>query len=315
MDNHLKFRFYAFALSCFLIIGLLPVFACNEQDPALTIHEKEIILPGLEKPYEIIFIADTHISLCDERDASLSDKAAGRYESFQSKNGIYADKMFSALIQYVKKEQPDLLIFGGDILDSAMYASIDFVQKELDTLDVPYIFLLGNHDFEYGEEYFSQTAYSTYLPRLNALHAGNAGYQLRETPDFNILAVDDAGSQVSTEALEALLAAKESEKPILLIMHVPIQPLEDEELIMLTKQVWGEDPNGNSKVLLGYKSCIPNETTTTFINEVCADDSLVKMVLAGHIHFYHEDTLGPSTTQITTGAGYEGELLKITLKP
>ncbi len=306
-----------FAILFLFILILIPVAALYTyiSKPAFITREEVCSVPGITKPYKIIFISDTHISLCDERDASLSDKSASRYNAARSKEGIGADKTFHSLMTYVKKEQPDLLILGGDIIDSAMYASIDFVEKELKSTGIPYLFTMGNHDFEYGDAYFTPEAYSTYLPRLHSLRNTDTDYQILETEEFVILSVDDKGSQVSAEALEALLSLKAGNKPILVVTHVPIEPIGNEDLCMLTKQVWGEDSAGNSIVLMGYGACIPNETTTDFINEVCADDSPVFCVLAGHIHFYHKDTLGPQTTQIIAGAGYEGELINLTLIP
>lgn len=306
-----------FSILFLFLLVLIPLAAIYTDIPGTPpeVRGEIINLPGINKSYKIIFLSDSHISLCDERDNTLTQKAAARYDSARSKEGVGADDTFRTLMNYVKSENPDLLILGGDILDSAMYASIEFVKDELDTAGVPYLFTMGNHDFEYGDEYFTQTAYSVYLPRLDDLRNTSLDYQILETDDFTIFAVDDKGSQVSEEALDAFLTLKKSGKPVLLVTHVPIEPIESEDLCMLTKQVWGEDANGNSKVLMGYGACIPNETTTDFINEVCADDSPVFLVLAGHIHFYHKDSLGPQTTQITAGAAYEGELLNISLIP
>lgn len=306
-----------FSILFLLLLILLPLATFYTDFTNIPYIVREESIPGISvsKPYKIIFLSDTHISLCDERDSMLSEKAAARYDSARSKDGTGADVTFRAMMDYVKKEKPDLLILGGDIIDSAMFASLDFVKKELDSTGIPYLFTMGNHDFEYGDEYFTQTAYSVYLPRLNALRDTSLDYQILEGPDFTVFAVDDKGSQISAEALDAFRSLKASGKPVLLVTHVPIEPIESKDLCMLTKQVWGEDANGNSKVLMGYGACIPNETTTDFINEVCADDSPVFLVLAGHIHFYHKDSLGPQTTQITAGAGYEGEMIHITLTP
>ena len=46
---------------------------------------------------------------------------------------------------------------------------------------------------------------------------------------------------------------------------------------------------------------------------VLSDDSPVVLVIAGHIHFYHKDTLNNNTVQIVTGPAYKGEAVRITL--
>lgn len=297
------------------MISIPGLSACKDSEPALQIKEESFAVDGLTESVDIVFLADTHLSLCDERDETLSAKAAERYSFFTGKNGRKADENFKALMNYIREKDPDLVILGGDIIDSAMYASIEYVEESLNSLEIPWIYSMGNHDFEYGTEYFSETAYNTYLPRLDSISQTADGYQVYDAGDFQILAVDDSNNQVTAEALEALLTLQAQGDPIVVVSHVPIQPLDNEELILLSKQVWGEDANGNATVLLGYKSCIPNEITTEFINSACGEESNVCLILSGHIHFYHKDVLGPQTTQVITGAGFEGEAVHITLTP
>ncbi|KAI4448018.1 hypothetical protein C823_002537 [Eubacterium plexicaudatum ASF492] len=79
-----------------------------------------------------------------------------RREAFERESGKSAVRTFHNLITESVQSNADLTIFAGDITDSAMYASIDFVQNETDRLNNPYLYVTGNHDFEYGSEYFSK---------------------------------------------------------------------------------------------------------------------------------------------------------------
>ena len=98
-------------------------------------------------------------------------------------------------------------------------------------------------------------------------------------------------------------------------MHVPIEPLVENSLVEDSIQVWGPSDSGNSRVLIGEHACAPKETTQEFLDLVLAEDSPVFLVLAGHIHFYHKYDLNGSLTQIVTGAGYQKDLVRLTLKP
>lgn len=286
----------------------------GQEESSLVIHEEEIEISGLEEEFEIIFLSDTHISLCDERDASLLEKAASRYNGFRNADGEGADVSFQSLMNYVSQKKPELLILGGDIVDSAMWASIEFVKDALTELQIPWIYEMGNHDFEYGGEYFSEKAYTDYFPRFSNISDSKNGFQLVEYEKFVVLAVDDKSNQVCEEAVKALEKLYEKEKPVILVMHVPIEPLTDSTLTEETKRVWKPSPDGHSRVLLGPHSCYPNETTQKFLDLVLAHDSPVELVLAGHIHFYHRDNLTDKLVQVVTGAGYQKELVKITLK-
>ncbi len=279
------------------------------------ISEEEVDI-GLSKPMDIMFIADTHISLCDERDSDLKDKAGSRYAMFQSPEGVSADKVFAAEMEYVKKQSPDLLILGGDIIDSAMYASIDYVKEELGKTGVPYVYGMGNHDFEYGDEYYTDKAYSDYLPRLSGVSQTSDGYQVVKYQDFSVLVVDDDNNQVTAGALDELKELVSGGKPVILCMHVPIEPDEgySDDLMKKSISAWGAYDDGRSRVLLGDHGCIPNDVTREFIDIVKSGDSNVKIVLAGHVHFADESKLTDRLTQIVTGAGFEGYMINLHIK-
>lgn len=281
----------------------------------ITIQEHEIQIAGLEENYELFFMADTHISLWDERDAEIAEKAASRYEMFRSEGGIGAEESFRDMVEYISDEDPDLLIMGGDILDSAMWAAIEHVSEILEKQDFPWIYEMGNHDFEYGTEYFSPKCYSEYLPRFQQISDTYEGWQQIEYEDFIVFAVDDQNNQVSEAALKALEDIYDSGKAILLISHVPIEPLENNGLWDESVEVWGASQEGRSRVLLGPRSCYPNATTNKFLELVYAEESPIKLILSGHVHFYHDGALTKNTRQIVAGAGFNREMVKVTLLP
>ena len=277
------------------------------------ISQETVDVEGFDREFNIFFLADSHISLCDDRDKELMEKAMSRSPMFKA-DGIEAWDRFDAIITDAKNGGNDIVILGGDIIDSAMYASIDHVSEQLKTLSIPYMYSMGNHDFEYGTEYFSPAAYEEYLPRLNDIH-GSESYQVKEYDDLIIFAADDDNSQIDAPILEAYKKEAAKGKPIVLIVHVPIEPVTgDDSLTEKCKEVWGPSADDKSRVTMGVNGCYPNDTTREFLDLVLADDSPVVLVLAGHIHFYHKDMLNDKTVQIVTGAAFEGDALRVTLK-
>jgi len=299
----------------FLSLEGEPVLPVKPYLEDITVQEHEIAIAGLEENFELFFMADTHISLWDERDAEIAEKAASRYEIFRNERGIGAEESFQDMLEYISDEEPDLLVMGGDILDSAMWASIEHVSEILEKQDFPWIYEMGNHDFEYGTEYFSEKCYSEYLLRFQQISDTYEGWQQIEYEDFIVFAVDDQNNQVSEAALKALEDIYDSGKAILLISHVPIEPLEDNGLWEESIEAWGASGDGRSRVLLGFRSCYPNETTNKFLELVYGEKSPVKLILSGHVHFYHDGALTPNTRQIVTGAGFNREMVKVTLVP
>ena len=287
-------------------------FPFIDKTEELKIFEDEIDI-GLSEPMDIMFIADTHISLCDDRDSGLKDKAKARYSMFLSPKGIGADKVFATEMEYVKNESPDLLVLGGDIIDSAMYASVDYVKEELDKTAIPYVYGMGNHDFEYGDEYYTDRAYTEYLPRLSDISDTSDGYQAVDYREFTVLVVDDANNQVSAGALNKLRELTEAGRPVILCMHVPIEPDEGyaDGLIQKSIDAWGSTDDGRSRVILGDHGCIPNDVTREFIDIVRSDDSTIRAVLAGHVHFQDESEIRDGLPQLVTGAGFEGYMINL----
>ena len=285
----------------------------NETAIPVHVSQETVDVEGLTREFNIFFLADSHISLCDERDNELMEKASSRSPMFKA-DDIEAWDRFDALIADASKGENDIVILGGDIIDSAMYASIDHVSERLKTLNVPYLYSMGNHDFEYGTEYFSATAYEEYLPRLDDIH-GSKSYQVKEYDDLIIFAADDDNSQIDAPILDAFKAEAAKGKPVVLIVHVPIEPVTgDDSLTEKCKEVWGPSADDKSRVTMGVNGCYPNDTTREFLDLVLADDSPVVLVLAGHIHFYHKDMLNDKIVQIVTGAAFEGDALRVTLK-
>lgn len=281
----------------------------------ITVHEEVITVPGLTEEFELVFTADNHISLCDDRDPSVAEKARERYEYFKCFDGSHADESFESVIKYVESEEPNLFVLGGDVVDSAMYAGIEFVSGKLSELETPYLYGIGNHDFEYGSEYYTSVAFSEYLPRLSQISDISNGVRSIEFDEVVVLIADDYCNKVTPAALAELQRVCSLGKTVIVSVHVPIEPGVGDSLWEMSKAIWGQGADARSRVLLGSNSCTPDETTQAFIDEILRADSPVKAVLAGHVHFYHKDMLNDRVTQFVAGPGFNKEVTKLILKP
>lgn len=296
---------------------LFLVFAVNKADQPgkIQIQEEEVTIAGIRHDYGFLLIADTHISLCDDRDSKMLEKAQMRREAFERESKKNAVRTFHNLITQSVRSQADLTIFAGDITDSAMYASIDFVQKETERLHMPYLYITGNHDFEYGNEYFSKKAYKKYFPRLKNLTGTAQQYVIHEFDDLIVAGINDKNNQFDKKAVKALLPYLKGTKPVILVMHVPLQPqYENSALEQQADDIWGLSEHGRCRVLLGETACRPNKITQKLLDAVFESDSAVAAVFAGHIHFYNRSMLNDTTVQMVTGAGYYGDAVSIHIR-
>lgn len=283
---------------------------------SIQVQDVRLSLAGIAHEYEFFLIADTHISLCDGRDRELMEKADSRREAFERESGKIATRTFHNLITEAVDGQADLTVFAGDITDSAMYASVDFVQKEVSRLDMPYLYVTGNHDFEYGDQYFSKKAYRDYFPRLQGLTGTDRQYAVWENEDIVVVGIHDKNNQFSKSAVQALLPLMQGDKPVIVVLHVPLQPqYENSRLEQQADDVWGLSAKGRCRVLIGETACKPNKTTQKLLDAIFDKNSPVAAVLAGHIHFYNQSMLDEKAVQVVAGAGYYGDAVRVHLKP
>lgn len=285
------------------------------QPGRIRVQEETLTIAGIHRDYDFFLVADTHISLCDGRDPDLLKKAQARKEAFEKESGKIATRTFHNLMTQAINCKVDLTIFAGDITDSAMYASLDFVGQEISRLDMPYLYVTGNHDFEYGEEYFSKKAYRKYFPRLKNL-TGTAGqYVIHEYEDLVVAGINDKNNQFGKQAVQALLPYLQGTKPVILVMHVPLQPqYKGSPLEQQANDIWGLSQDGRCRVLLGETACKPNRTTKKLLDAVFAKDSPVAAVFAGHVHFYHFGMVNGACAQVVTGAGYYGDAVQVHIR-
>ena len=290
-------------------LNKLKALSNNEVD----IYEERLDIEGLDEEFNIFFIADSHIALCDGRDPELKAYSKERREYFK-RDAKGSEKNFSILMDYVRKQNPDLIVFGGDIVDSATYASIEYVKKELDKTDIPYVFCIGNHDFSYQKEYYSEKAYEEYMPRLSAfLEDYDSGYRIVEYDKFNILVADDYNYQFADNIGDAVDKLTADDKPVIVVQHVPYALIYDSSTLMeRTNAVWTPQPDGRPSVLIGNLAIPPDKESASLVSFVFNNPN-VKMVLAGHLHFFSRDPVDAKTIQIITQPAFERGAIKLTL--
>jgi hypothetical protein len=66
---------------------------------------------------------------------------------------------------------------------------------------------------------------------------------------------------------------------------------------------------------IGEGAIVKNDATLRFCDYVRDPASHIAAVIAGHLHFSHEDELAPGRVQYITGGAYLGISRKITLAP
>ena len=280
----------------------------TEENFGLTWAKKSVVIPELEKDYEVWFFADSHIIIPDENASEeVVNYTVERMPVFETDLEADSAQIFSEFIEEANAKQPDVILFGGDIIDFPSEANLAFLKEELDKLTVPYLFVMGNHDWTYPWEYMTAESAEQYRPLLEEIIGGSSYAQMLEMEDIIFLAVDNSSNQVAQEAVEAIEEAYSVGKPIVLVQHVPFST---ENLIARAKEDW------NSPVTLGMQvhgGIAPNEASTNLFFKVFDDATNIRVVLAGHVHFPYEEQVSDSTVEMITDAAYKGNAVKLFL--
>ena len=272
----------------------------ESADLNISTEEINIHISGLEKEYIFLWLSDLHIiTENDEIAPEDIETVAARRESFKNPVGMYSDEFWLQLSESLDDWGADALLFGGDMIDHAANANIACLKEGLDNLDTPYIYVRADHDYApYYCEVQDEAA-------VAALHAEIDGYEeisLIEFEDLCLVGINDSTRQISATALQEMKDICEKGKPIILIIHVPLNSLYDTSLEEESKAVWDD------RALVWGTNCTytPDETTQEFLDLVYTEDSPVKEVLAGHLHFSWDGQLTENTAEHVFAPAYPG---------
>lgn len=274
----------------------------------LDITEKTLEIPGIIGDYSFLFLSDTHIIALDgSEEEQVTENALPRTELFKDSQGIMSYENFPVWGEYAYETDMDMILLGGDIIDFPSEANLKLLTENLENLQTPYAYTLGNHDWTYPWEYMTAMGREQYRPLLAPFTEENPAAHIIEYEELVILCVDNSSNQVEAEALPVMEEALSTGKPVIVMLHVPFST---ETLLEQAASVW------SSPVSIGMADkggIYPDANTLAFQEKILAENSPVVCVLAGHVHFSDESMLTDSIVQFVTGAGYlnEGIVLRI----
>ncbi len=274
------------------------------------ITEETIYVEGLEGEYTLLFLTDSHVVI-QEEDAPEQERqyVAQRYEQFVNEAGVPSAEQFPEWIAYANEMEVDAVLLGGDIIDSPSGANVEWLQTQLAQLDMPYLYVPGNHDWTYPWEYMTDYGKDNYLAGLEPLMQDNAAIHSIEAGELLLAGVNNSPGQVDPDAMpiyEELLAQN---KPVILLFHVPYS---SETLLPKALEAW------NSPTVIGngdQGGIWPDEASQRFLELATADSSPVGLMLAGHVHLYDDSVMNEERQmrQIVGGAAFEGKAVLIRL--
>ncbi|MBQ3508273.1 MAG: metallophosphoesterase [Clostridia bacterium] len=270
-------------------------------------------IPGLTEEFKFLHITDTHVSAFSDADKKSWTAARVQYNTARrssfAADGLLAEERFPLLFDYADEIGADGLFLTGDLIDFPSEKNLALLYDNIGRVKAKSIFCLGNHDWNYSDDYMTGNAVTTNRPLFNDLTNGDPYFSYAEYDGFIVAAIDNSSDVVTQETVDKFLTLYEKNKPIILLLHVPLHA---DTLAPDVKKVWG-----GRNITMGPGAMGSDwGSVQQLYNAVCVDeDTPVVAVFAGHVHFNHEDTFPNGVKQYITSTGYTGDLRVVTVKP
>ncbi len=264
---------------------------------------KEYVHPtkGLDREVTVLHISDLHLIVSDENSTEewkafaqkQRDAWKGVRLSFAKLYGDSTDEPhliqpedgLHKFIALANETRPDLLLLTGDMLNDFSTETIGYLGDALAKLQVPYMWVRGNH--EIGND----DAYAPYTQ-------GNISVQKTVCGKLHLLGLDDAKRKVTSVQLDALRSAVNDVTAAggipVLAMHIPVRtPLNADAVSHFDPYflLGGEGTDDDSKAFLEYLQ---------------SADCPISTVLCGHVHGHHMSTFAEGKQQICCSSSMVG---------
>ena len=274
-------------------------------------------IKGLKKEFKILHFTDLHACALDEAEKAAMEPV--RRDYIPPRQGLFgggrpypSEAALPALMRYGEEIAADLILMTGDIIDFPSEANLTLLASCVDTCKVPVLYITGNHDWSYADDYHTENAAATYLTRVDAISGAVDHAAVYEDDIVLVCAVDSGLDRIRKETLEAYLTAarraKAYGKVLILALHVPVHA---ETLVEDTVRVWRQE------LTIGEGAFGADDPATmAFYNAVAVESDLAPdVVIAGHVHFDHEDIFPNGTPQYITDIACDGHCRVLTLTP
>lgn len=274
-----------------------------------------IRIKGLAKPVTLMHVTDSHMNVTDDReglDVLCESISSYSFDPLATVN--YFERTFACAQNFAV----DGFLLTGDIINGATINNLDYLHLRLQSLNAPYLYTQGNHDWEYPGFVWGEHTRMAQYSKFNRLTSGNPACGSIEIGGVRLIAIDNSTYQITPQQLEYVRKELNRGQPTLFFYHIPLF------IPSLLKDVMSE---WGSPIMVGAEGWEPEQMKRWQV-EPASDSTLAFCRLlrenlygnivgsfCGHIHFPHRDALGQNNLQYVTQAGFVGGYRIIRLLP
>ena len=267
---------------------------------------------GLEHPFSILHISDTHLT------AVYPHETARRRKTAAERSAVFGGQQEAAIrasLDWAAKND-ELVVHTGDLIDFQTEANLDLVRGIFGG-KVRILGTVGNHE-SWGERDGDPPDGSAELRVINA-RALSAAYPFdlefsnAIVNGVNFVLLDDSDGTVGESQVERFSAEVKKGLPIVLCLHVPIFT---DWIFRATVRHWRfrnrKFRNDRVSPFGDSKRQMEDKTTAEFIRYL-KSERLLKGILAGHEHVSMSDRFSDTAMQYVVGGNYSFHATEILL--
>uniref|UniRef100_UPI00402592EB metallophosphoesterase family protein n=1 Tax=Acetatifactor sp. TaxID=1872090 RepID=UPI00402592EB len=256
----------------------------------MKINKKELTIEGLQEEYYFLHITDTH---------------AGRENL--TRDGISAAERLKEYVEYANEERLSGVLLTGDIIDNPAMENLTLLKRQLEALQVPYLYIPGNHDWALADDYHTDVATSRDWPLLQPFCLGEETFQVKKIGEITWIGIDNSMDMYwpgTAVKLRKVLAERQNDN-VIILQHIPF---DCGTLAQASMHRWG-------KVLTLGRN-LPEQGTrkeadtdrSADIKEIIIQAGNVKALICGHLHTDHKDMLSERIPQYVSNESCFGEV-------
>lgn len=270
-------------------------------EPVTITERVTVVIPGVERQYTFLHISDAHVAYAYENDSEGGKALAEKQAHAWNQAGIFPIDALANVLEYADETKPDAILMAGDVVDYFTESNVKYLAGMLSGCKTECLCVPGNH------EYAGNATFEDMRSTLSPLMRGTPDFWVRDFGAFVVVGVCDGTYRFTAEQVEKLKAVIALDKPILMVLHLPIR---SEVLSPYVEKSWW-----NCDVTIGGTFHGTDEATEEFLALVKSEESHVAAIFAGHLHYDHAGEFAPGRMQYVSAPAFTRFVREVCIIP
>ena len=268
----------------------------------------KISIHGVRRKYVFYHISDAHVVYACENDTQADKELAAKHTEKWRLTDITPKEAFENAIELVNTSECDGIIMTGDCTDYYRPSIAAYMREKLSSCTKDVLYVYGNHE---GTDYAKKTDHRTTYSEFASVMQGNPSFWAKEYDGFIVLGIDNSTKEITQEQFAFFKEQASKGLPIILLIHVPLDTPEIREAVI---KRWGSDISQKQYFIMGFDDTTP-ETGMRFADFVKSDESNIKAIFSGHIHYTCEGEFAAGRMQFTAESAASGYIRRVEIVP